>query len=237
MQAEHGGADVGRDAGGGSPATRATITVNASGTVHAAGCAMSVAGQPGSGGPEHGDQHRADRRAAAGQHAGRGARRRSARATRCRAPAAGRSSTRRPRTPARPPARRPARRRAAPAPTGTTAGDARWPAGSRVPSRGRSTSVESTPATLVSRPDEVDRNAANAPAATSAASSRPASAAAERRLGQQQHHRVGLAASSAAAGCRSGRARRTGWAAGRTAPTSASTTRVVRRAAAPSGLV
>ena len=43
--------------------------------------------------------------------------------------------------------------------------------------------------------------------------------------------------SSAAAGCRSGRARRTASGAGRTGPTRPSTTRVVRRAEAPSGLV
>ena len=52
--------------------------------------------------------------------------------------------------------------------------------------------MRSTPATLTSRPEDVDRNAANAPAATSAPSA-GRQAAAEHRCGQQQHRGVGLA--------------------------------------------
>ena len=48
----------------------ATMTMNASGTVHAAGCATSVGRPAGQRRAEHGEQHRADRRAAAGQHPG-----------------------------------------------------------------------------------------------------------------------------------------------------------------------
>ena len=54
----------------------------------------------------------------------------------------------------------------------------------------RSTSCDSTPATDTVSPDDVDRNAANAPAVTSAVSSSPP-VPADEPFGQQQHRRVG----------------------------------------------
>ena len=89
------------------------------------------------------------------------------------------------------------------------AGHAARRAGSRGPSpaAGRSTSVESTPGDAVSSPDDVDRNAANAPAATSAPSSWPAGRRrAPRRAAPARRRRCRR--SAAAAACRPGRARR-----------------------------
>ena len=128
-------------------------------------------------GPRVVDQGEHDRRARTGRRrpaSRRSRRRRSAVATRCRAPAAGRTSRRRPRTPARPPARRrrPRRRRRARSGTTTATTAAAWNA--RTPRKRRPiTSWLITPATAMVRPDDVDRNAANAPAAVSAESSSP----------------------------------------------------------------
>ena len=214
-----------------------TITVNASGTVHAAGWAVSVAGQPVSGGPSTVTSTAADRRAAADQHAGRRAERRSGRATRCRAPAAGRSWTRRPRRPARPPARRPARRRCSASTERHRAGDHRGQPEIAYRAAPPSTSVEITPATLVSRPDEVDRKAANAPGGDQRGEQLAGGAVAQRRAGQQHHHRVGLAGDQQLRGVDPAEhAVERGQQVERRRP-GPSTTRVVRRAAAPSGLV
>ena len=114
--------------------------------------------------------------------------RRSVPATRCPAPAAGTVWTRRRRTPVRHCATTPGTR--PPAPTESAPGRRQGrPTGSRgrVP---RSTSVASAPAMLTSRPDEVARNAAIAPAATSAASAVPA-APPIAALGQQEHRGIG----------------------------------------------
>ena len=62
----------------------------------------------------------------------------------------------------------------------------------RSPNRRPVTSWLSTPATAMARPDEVERNAANAPAVTSPVSSSPPSAG-QHQPRQLEHQRVGAA--------------------------------------------
>ena len=100
----------------------------------------------------------------------------------------------------------------------------------------RSRSCEITPATDTVSPDEVDRNAANAPPVTSARQQLPAAPADERGRGSAGRRRRS-ARSAAARACRAARAPRRRRAAGRTRRAATAPAAVVRRAARPSGLV
>ena len=77
-----------------------------------------------------------------------------------------------------------------------------------------SRSWPSTPPTETTRPEEVERNAANAPAHSSAVSRSPPMPP-RIRCGQLEHDRVGAARWPPGRGRRPGRARRTAWGAGR----------------------
>ena len=191
-----------------------TITANASGTVHAAGWATSVAGQPYSGGPST-VTSTAARRAAAGQHPG------------------GRAAGGQPAPPdaqhqQRAEARRGDREREPDHLRHVEARDVQRQHDRHHPAMivaSRKSRTEPRPE-HVGRDDPGDageqpRRAGQERGERAGRDERgeqlPGQAAAERRPGQQHARPRRCGRSSAAAGCRPGRARRTAWVAGRRA--------------------